>query len=849
MKKRKKQQSTPPLSPPPQPPQEEERFTLEDILQEFGAPQPSGEQPTPQDPALQTPIPRHHTRDADPETQRYQPNVEDLPERHIPNQPMVEEQSSILQDSDEDWEEEPIPGPDLLGVKPKIPDAPAGSPAFPASAHSTGFQVREAAPRREEPAAPRKRKPATPEAEQPPRRKAAAGISRLKPAPEPGPSRRKPEPEPEPTPPRRRPEPEPESTPPRRKPESRPEPTPSQGRLEPVQNELHREEPPVKKAAHPSPEIPPAGPSAPPTAEPEHAPERAARAGAPGRPAVPFPEDRRKPPRRAKAPGDKKPPKPILTPEARFRQAGQEQKRRGIRLAVCLLFALCNLVLGFFHSQGLLERFQSQSLLVMGEILLMLLCACAAYDVLSDGLRQLLKPGFGFNTLVTVEILVSLADSFYAFQSLRYTYCPLVSLLLACALWGLRLRSTGTRDAMAPARHCSGETALVREPGLYQKTAGVLKGKGSMPEFLQANDRAAGPQLLLEFYGAAVLLISALIAGFTCGGDIPTFLQYWTAIALAGTPLLGSVAWYRPWAILNRRLQEQGASLYGWTGARRLCGKLAVPVSDQDLFPRDNIKLNGVKYYGGQAPDRVVAYGAAVIEAAGSGLAPLFQEQMEIRAARRYALTKFRRYESGGAGAEIGADSVLVGSLQFMQSMGVEMPAGTRVSQAVYVAINGSLAGVFAIHYGVTRSAAQSLGSLAASRGVLPVVTAGDFIISEPFLRSKFRVNTAKVKLPSLTVRSELAKRESSSGAKPCVLLQEYRFPAVALAVSGARALCTAVRWGTLVALAGGIMGMIIMGILASLSAPGIMSLANLGLFLLLWSVPGLLLSGWPRNV
>lgn len=849
MKKRKKQQSTPPLSPPPQPPQEEERFTLEDILQEFGASQPSGEQPTPQDPALQTPIPRHHTRDADPETQRYQPNVEDLPDRHIPNQPMVEEQPSILQDSDEDWEEEPIPGPDLLGVKPKIPDAPAGSPAFPASAHSTGFQVREAAPRREEPAAPRKRKPAAPEAEQPPRRKAAAGISRLKPAPEPGPSRRKPEPEPEPTPPRRRPEPEPESTPPRRKPESKPEPTPSQGRLEPVQNELHREEPPVKKAAHPSPEIPPAGPSAPPTAEPERAPERAARAGAPGRPAVPFPEDRRKPPRRAKAPGDKKPPKPILTPEARFRQAGQEQKRRGIRLAVCLLFALCNLVLGFFHSQGLLERFQSQSLLVMGEILLMLLCACAAYDVLSDGLRQLLKPGFGFNTLVTVEILVSLADSFYAFQSLRYTYCPLVSLLLACALWGLRLRSTGTRDAMAPARHCSGETALVREPGLYQKTAGVLKGKGSMPEFLQANDRAAGPQLLLEFYGAAVLLISALIAGFTCGGDIPTFLQYWTAIALAGTPLLGSVAWYRPWAILNRRLQEQGASLYGWTGARRLCGKLAVPVSDQDLFPRDNIKLNGVKYYGGQAPDRVVAYGAAVIEAAGSGLAPLFQEQMEIRAARRYALTKFRRYESGGAGAEIGADSVLVGSLQFMQSMGVEMPAGTRVSQAVYVAINGSLAGVFAIHYGVTRSAAQSLGSLAASRGVLPVVTAGDFIISEPFLRSKFRVNTAKVKLPSLTVRSELAKRESSSGAKPCVLLQEYRFPAVALAVSGARALCTAVRWGTLVALAGGIMGMIIMGILASLSAPGIMSLANLGLFLLLWSVPGLLLSGWPRNV
>ena len=47
----------------------------------------------------------------------------------------------------------------------------------------------------------------------------------------------------------------------------------------------------------------------------------------------------------------------------------------------------------------------------------------------------------------------------------------------------------------------------------------------------------------------------------------------------------------------------------------------------------------------------------------------------------------------------------------------------------------------------------------------------------------------------------------------------------------------------------GGIMGMAIMAVLADLSAGGVMSLVNLTLFLLLWSVPSLLLSGWPRNV
>lgn len=103
--------------------------------------------------------------------------------------------------------------------------------------------------------------------------------------------------------------------------------------------------------------------------------------------------------------------------------------------------------------------------------------------------------------------------------------------------------------------------------------------------------------------------------------------------------------------------------------------------------------------------------------------------------ARRYSVSKLRRYEVGGVGAEIGSDSVLVGSLRFMQSMGVDMPAGTRVSQAVYVAINGSLAGVFAVHYGVSRSVLEGLSALTVSRGVSPVVTAGDFIITESFLR------------------------------------------------------------------------------------------------------------------
>lgn len=765
MKKKKKKQLPPPEL-PSQP--SEPSYSLEDILQEFGgenaAPEASEASAVSADPALQSPIPRHHTWDDDPDTQRYQPTVEEMPQRQLPNQDAPEEAPM----------ENASPGPDILATPIERSAQPTGPMNGPAGAPSMSV-----------PAPPQRRQ-------------------------------RKPRPEnlsPEASPREERPQKEqPQET---RSKEKRPK--------KEYRNEEYVQEAPPRRETPPQEARPP---KQPPVQE---------------RPAAK--------PHRPKAAPKPRAPKPIVTPEAQFRQAQQERRHRTARLIFCVLFTLCNLVLGFFHAQGLLDTYENQKLLPIGQLLLLLLCVLCAYDVLADGLRQVLRPGFSFNTLVVMEVLASLVDGYYATTALRCTYCPLVCLLLCCALWSLLLRNKTVTYTMEPARHTTGELALMREPNVFQKLPGVLRGKGNLTEFLQENSSTASPQRLLDGYCVVVALFSLLTAGLTCKGDVPTFFQYWVITLLAGTPLLGTITWTRPWAILSRRLQDRGAALYGWAGACRLRGKLAVPVSDSDLFPKDNLKLNGVKFFGGQSPDRVVAYGAAVLSAAGSGLTPLFNEQMELRNARRYAVTSLRRYEAGGVGAEIGGESVLVGSLRFVQSMGVEMPAGTRVSQAVYVAINGDLAGVFAIHYGVTRGAAEGLGALTASRGVTPVVTAGDFIISEPFLRSKFRVNTARLKIPPLTARAELTQKTCTAAAQPCVLLREDRFPAMALAISGARALCTAVWWGTLVDLAGGLMGMIIMAVLANLAASGVMSLVNLGLFLLIWAIPSLLLSGWPRNI
>ena len=84
----------------------------------------------------------------------------------------------------------------------------------------------------------------------------------------------------------------------------------------------------------------------------------------------------------------------------------------------------------------------------------------------------------------------------------------------------------------------------------------------------------------------------------------------------------------------------------------------------------------------------------SLIGASGGGLVPLFRNMLKNRGGSEYPVTEFRDYGVGGVGGIIRGEAVLLGSLDFLQSMDVDIPQGTTVAQAVYMAINGELSAV-----------------------------------------------------------------------------------------------------------------------------------------------------------
>ena len=301
-------------------------------------------------------------------------------------------------------------------------------------------------------------------------------------------------------------------------------------------------------------------------------------------------------------------------------------------------------------------------------------------------------------------------------------------------------------------------------------------------------------------------------------------------------------------AVLVRRLHSVGTVLCGWEGVKKLSKTAVFPLVDGDLFPNGTVKLNGLKFYGSRNTDEVIAYAAALMGVSGSGLAPLFNQLLESRSGYHYEAHQLHCY-SGGVGAEVNGEAVLAGTIAFMGGMGVEMPEGARVNQAVYVAIDGELCGVFALTYNRERHAAAGMTTLCAYRGLNPILVDGDFMLTEGFIRGKFQVNTRRILFPDPEERKALSEKVPQQGAPVLALTTKKNLVSVAYAVTGARTLRSASILGVVIHLLGGIIGLGMMLVLGLVGAGHLLTPTNILLYQLLWMIPGLLITEWTRAV
>ena len=417
-------------------------------------------------------------------------------------------------------------------------------------------------------------------------------------------------------------------------------------------------------------------------------------------------------------------------------------------------------------------------------------------------------------------------------------YTAAAGLALCFAQWGISRESRGSYDSFRLASLDDHPPYLVTET-----PRGACKQRGDLRGFYTTAMRDDYASRLQTVFLPVIFMAALVFAGLTSlgRGHGIDFLRNWSVILTAGATCSLPLCWSLPWSRLTRRQQKSGCAVAGWDGASRVGKRRGMILTDTDLFPPGTIRLNGVKVYGEEL-GKVSAYAAAAARAAGCGLERVFEGLAVGENAPRETAQDLSFYEQGGFGCTIHGESVLLGTASFLRKQDVRLPSNINLKTGIFLAIDHQLTAVFAVKYEASENVDYALRTLRRSR-ITPILAVRDPNITPALLKRKF-YKKIKVEYPQLTDRVALSEAEEDRGLPRALLLREGLLP-YAEAVVGSRRLRTAVRRATWLSLAGSAAGVLLTAYLVSLGKFDLLTPLSLTVFLLLWTLPVLLMSDW----
>ena len=335
-------------------------------------------------------------------------------------------------------------------------------------------------------------------------------------------------------------------------------------------------------------------------------------------------------------------------------------------------------------------------------------------------------------------------------------------------------------------------------------------------------------------------VVFALLAsvGQRRGAD---FLWCWSALLTAAGGFALPLAYSLPFSRLAKRLQKSGAAVAGYAGAERVCRKRAMILTDSDLFPPGTVTLNGMKLFGEQL-GKVVSYADSLARASGSGLVRLFDGLMSSEGGHTEPVEDFSFYEEGGVSGTIHGETVLLGTASFLRKMDVRLPGNINLRTGVYLAVDRQLVAVFAVKYLASENVEWALKSMKRGR-ITPILAVRDGNLTPALIKRKFG-GRVKVVYPELSARLALSEQETGAGRPDALLFREGLMP-YAEAVAGSRRYTKTARRCTFLSMLGSVTGLILAFYLSFSAAYALLTPLALLVFLLLWTVPVFLLSGW----
>ncbi len=483
-----------------------------------------------------------------------------------------------------------------------------------------------------------------------------------------------------------------------------------------------------------------------------------------------------------------------------------------LRAAVALFLFLPLLYITFAQPYGwpmpafITYREQPYTYLLVTALLQILVMLCGT-DIIARGFSDLYHLRPGTETLISISCLASILNvlSIVAFANEVKTladgsqlvngfigFLPYSAVSAGSVFFGLMGHYTmlnARRRSYKTASAVSDPDIVTLEDRLWDDLSGFSRKPGGTAGFVTRTELPDMAQRTMSFL-APLLIIASLVLAFMVSfgqGKAYRFFWAWSAISASAAPFGAMLPVALPFSKVAKRLEHMRAAIAGWSAAKSFSEGTFAVVGDIDLFPGDMVTLNGLKVFGRYSYEKVTSIAASLLAVSGSGIYRALSSVSSTPSGGLRSVTSFEHYEGGGVGGEIDGDRVLLGSSAFLLRMGIRLPKELNIKNAVFVAVNMDIAGIFAINY-IPDEDVEAALHLLERHSITAVLAVRDFNISPLMLKKLFGIDSERLEYPPIEDRLALSDPDREISGRPAaVLTREGLTPYAESIVGGSR--------------------------------------------------------------
>lgn len=533
---------------------------------------------------------------------------------------------------------------------------------------------------------------------------------------------------------------------------------------------------------------------------------------------------------------------------ARFYASQTKAFRTRTRIAF-VLTALCIYISFAFNSALPLAGALGSSIRVCALMCLIIQLAVmlTGLDVFTAGMTSLLRGSPAAESLCALSCLGSVLDTVVIAatgeSAFGLPFCAVSCLSVLFGLWASRMNCSALRISFFTAARAKNPYIVSAESDDEDSGSILMKFRAPADGFVR---RSEEPDICEKTYLAAapILIVACLVFTVVASakGQLDGFFHILSALLAVSASLSSLVSFALPYSVAAKRLFRSGAAVAGWRGCEEVGRSRQLVVTDADIFPAGTLGIESIRIIEGAFTDSVISCTGSVLAASGCALAASFTDLMRRSGYTMRHVENFSGHEGGGFVAYVGGDRVCVGSMGFMQLMGVRLPRKAASKTTLFTAVNGSLVGFFSIRYTPVSSVQDALVSMLRGRKA-PLFAIRDMNITPLLIKQKFKIPAEGLDFPSFADRFALSAKQPDENTLPAaVLSREGLAPMAEISETGSRLYRTS-RLCTLLSLLGSVLGVLVMFFLCWTKSYDAASVSNAVSFMLLWFVPVLALT------